>query len=525
MSNQNQYKNRVLSPSHYFHGWILVIFIVISRPIFAQTLPVSADSMFLLAQEYAKHGAYDKSLEEHLKVIRIYDLAEDHYNLCKSYNSVGLVYDKLGKYSASREFYDKALIELEFVPDKMMLSYVLNNIGMSMENQEKLDSAAIYYYHSLEIKTEIKDSTGISRTLNNIGGLRLQEGKFAEALENYLTSLEIKKELNDTIGLARAYSNIANVYGWLNILDSTEYYLFEGMKFTRQQSDQTIYSLYYQNFSALYSSNGNFELAYYYLDSNRMLQDGIFHEELASELANHQIIYDTEKKDAEIQKQRLKNKFLNEQQYRDRKEKGMYIALSVVLSFVLILLFFILKNRSQRIKRQEVLRDKENKLNQISTQRAKEQEVFLMKEIELKSNELLSTSTLTLQKQEIIVQLRQQLDNLKKENNDIPLELVKALDATFKQNINLDQEWKRFKVHFDKVHTSFFDSLLTLFPNLTESDLRHCAYIKIGLTTKEIATLFNISPSSVQKSRVRLKKKLNLSKEDDLYDFIKNQMS
>lgn len=106
----------------------------------------------------------------------------------------------------------------------------------------------------------------------------------------------------------------------------------------------------------------------------------------------------------------------------------------------------------------------------------------------------------------------------------IEKEKIKKINTELKTLISSNYNWDDFKIQFEKVHPKFFDYLHQQFPNLTTTAHRHIAYIKIGMTTKEIAKLLNITPASVQKSRVRLKKKLNLTKDDDLFDFIKNKI-
>lgn len=83
-----------------------------------------------------------------------------------------------------------------------------------------------------------------------------------------------------------------------------------------------------------------------------------------------------------------------------------------------------------------------------------------------------------------------------------------------------DDEWERLKVHFDTVHSGFFSRLKTQFPELTQSELQHCSYIKLQLQTKEIARMLNIDPKSVQASRYRIKKKMSLTIESDLREII-----
>lgn len=90
---------------------------------------------------------------------------------------------------------------------------------------------------------------------------------------------------------------------------------------------------------------------------------------------------------------------------------------------------------------------------------------------------------------------------------------------SFKQ---LDKDWKMFVANFEEVHPGFFSRLKKTHPLLSSNDIKHCACIKMNFGTKEIARFFNIKASSVQISRVRLKKKMNLPDSIDLRTYILN---
>lgn len=79
---------------------------------------------------------------------------------------------------------------------------------------------------------------------------------------------------------------------------------------------------------------------------------------------------------------------------------------------------------------------------------------------------------------------------------------------------------KTFEIQMDELHQEFFKKLKDQFPTLSNNDLRLCAYLRVGLNSKEIADILNIQPSSSYISRSRLRKKLNLKPEEDLYDFL-----
>lgn len=80
--------------------------------------------------------------------------------------------------------------------------------------------------------------------------------------------------------------------------------------------------------------------------------------------------------------------------------------------------------------------------------------------------------------------------------------------------------WEDFKFHFEKVHQGFFPKLMGKFPALTVKDQRMCAYIHLGLSTKELAGLLNITPESAEIGRIRLRKKLGLTRSQNLNSFL-----
>jgi PAS domain S-box-containing protein len=86
----------------------------------------------------------------------------------------------------------------------------------------------------------------------------------------------------------------------------------------------------------------------------------------------------------------------------------------------------------------------------------------------------------------------------------------------------LDRDWKMLIANFEEVHPGFFTRLNKEHPSLSLNDIKHCACVKMNFGTKEIARFFNIKASSVQMSRVRLKKKMNLPDTIDLRSYILN---
>jgi DNA-binding CsgD family transcriptional regulator len=113
------------------------------------------------------------------------------------------------------------------------------------------------------------------------------------------------------------------------------------------------------------------------------------------------------------------------------------------------------------------------------------------------------------------------LSQLKEKVKSLPTDdHIKEIFELIRDNIDQDQNWKKFRVEFTSIHPRFFDNLTTKFPDLSENNVQLCAYLRISLSSKEIANLMSISVSSVNKNRQRLRKKLYLEAETDLSEFL-----
>ncbi|MBK8878944.1 MAG: hypothetical protein IPN74_10460 [Haliscomenobacter sp.] len=147
----------------------------------------------------------------------------------------------------------------------------------------------------------------------------------------------------------------------------------------------------------------------------------------------------------------------------------------------------------------------------------------LQAEIDYKNKELASTTLHLLQKGEILHKIQDDIQRIARTCNqpDTRKDLL-SLTKVLAQDAQLDADWGQFAQHFDQVHSEFLRRLRERFPELTPRDQKLCAYLRMNLSTKEIAPLLNISVRGVEISRYRLRKKLHLEKEANLTDFLLN---
>lgn len=144
----------------------------------------------------------------------------------------------------------------------------------------------------------------------------------------------------------------------------------------------------------------------------------------------------------------------------------------------------------------------------------------LKSEIEYKNRELATTTMHLINKNEFMLRIKAILkENMEKNGPKKYLEkIVKGID----KNLLEDKGWEQFTKHFDQVHGDFFYKIKKEYTDLTPQEIKLCAYLKMNMSTKEIANLLNISVRGVEVSRYRLRKKLRISRDVNLVDFMMN---
>lgn len=205
-----------------------------------------------------------------------------------------------------------------------------------------------------------------------------------------------------------------------------------------------------------------------------------------------------------------------------------YFILFVILALFSIWLFF---------KRIEISRRKE-KLNHLLAYRQKERDYIQLassaekKIIKLKNDKLksdmihrdkeLANQTMDLiRKNKFLARIKEELEKLKMASNDELLkEKISSLIGKIDKDIDHNKQWEVFETAFDDVHEDFLKRLKARFPTLTPKELRLCAYLRMNISTKEIAPLMNISIRGVEICRYRVRKKLNIDRDTNLTSLI-----
>ncbi|PIQ21673.1 MAG: hypothetical protein COW65_07685 [Cytophagales bacterium CG18_big_fil_WC_8_21_14_2_50_42_9] len=142
-------------------------------------------------------------------------------------------------------------------------------------------------------------------------------------------------------------------------------------------------------------------------------------------------------------------------------------------------------------------------------------------EINNKNKELATSAMHVMHNLETMQKLRGQLQEVigDVQDKETMLQLKKLLKSV-DEDIKFENNWEQFELHFNQIHQDFLKRLANDFPQLTHRDIKLCAYLRLNLSTKEIASLLNLSLRGIEASRYRLRKKMDMDPEANLTDFI-----
>jgi ligand-binding sensor domain-containing protein/DNA-binding CsgD family transcriptional regulator len=218
--------------------------------------------------------------------------------------------------------------------------------------------------------------------------------------------------------------------------------------------------------------------------------------------------------------------------YRFSVLPAWYVSKWAFIGYLLLLcigVFILIRWQKKKfIVQQERHEEEQKKLNylkQLEIDKAKNRiteikNEKLQLEVENKNTELLNFTMHLVQKGELLSDLKTHMSKMTKVlENSSGLDELKKMIKVINDADKMDKDWENFIYHFDKAHNSFTINLKQKFPKLTANELKLCTFLRLNLSTKEIAQLMNISLRGVELGRYRLRKKLELPTETSLFDF------
>ena len=447
---------------------------------------------------YRYLGDYTRALDYYLQGLKLAEALEDIPRKAALLNSLGLISFKEKKYDKALEYYHEGLILAEELDFDFYISAFLANIADIHAEKEDFKKALEFHFRSLEIERQQQNLDGEAQSLTSLGHVYKEMEDYEKAIDSFKASLTIA----DSIGAARSVALNCNQ---LSLIYRTQKRLQRSLEYgqralasaTRQGFKEQIYSAHL-NLAKGYAAMSDYEQAYENYKAYTSMKDSVFNETKTEQMTEMQVKYETEKKEQQIASMQKEA----ESEVFKRNAYALGLFGTFIIAGLIIGWLKVRMNRAKKIK---------------------EQEDFLTGEkLRLYEKELKRFTKNALEKTNRIESLNQELEKVREEIVDGSGQYLGHLDKLMQATILTEMEWEEFKTLFEKVHPGFFGSLRTRYPDLSAAEIRMAALVKLNLTSKEISGMLGISHESVNKSRYRLRKKLNLLKDEKLETHLKN---
>ena len=464
-----------------------------------------------MCQGYLLKDIYDKALEYGLKSLEIREGLESKEDIAFTLRTLGWLYYDIEDSELAQEYHEKVLnIHLE-MNDHERIAYSYNSLGLVQAQKNDHEKAIRYFLESLKLKGQLAKKDRISESLKNIGISYSALEEYGIAMDYLLKASKIFHETNDLYRLAQVYNELALVYTRLNQLEVAGETLDRGGPIIDQLSDsQELKIKYYLVSSEYHEKVGDHAKALADHQAYNKIYNKVLSREQNHKLAQMRVTHEAEKRDGQI-------KILaKEKELAELKRQGWMIG----IFFLFVIATLVVTRMRSSFKKRKAIYEANQSL---AAERLKNEKLIqqnLKNELQFKSQELINFGLHISQKNELYINFIKQLQELEFLNKYDAREQIRGLIHFFSQKLKFNETLDHYETDLENINEDFFFRLQTKFPHLTDHDKRLAAQLRRKLSSKEISSLNNISVKSVEISRYRLRKKLNLKKGQSLIEFI-----
>jgi tetratricopeptide (TPR) repeat protein len=509
------------------------------------------------------------AVELYLNVISYYKQieklsVEQVKSLVSFYIPLGASHEELGMWNRSLNFYFEALNlaeEYNFEPQKAM---IYNNMGTIYYTLGELEKAEFYLLKAIDINKKNGTKKELFNNYNNLGGIHIKRKDYNRALETSLLAIQqldnekdvylyyfmqnnlatiylLKNDPNLAISylsnakehqikhefisdLVQTYASLSHAFEMIGMKDSAQLYMEKSLQQVQLIDNKHIESRILQETADYYERNGKMGKAYNALKRVSQINDSI------SRVDNQQKMNDLERMyfaDKKIREKELEIKNITLQKLASDRLWIISASIAILLIIVVLYLINYSKNKEKERKNEELLLQHQTELHEKEKELQKQKESDLNDTIDKKNRELASYTLYVIKNNEFIADIKEELKQLLLELNPKDRhyrEHIRQLINKLNQQHSTDN-WEEFSYYFEKVHPSFYRNLEEHYPDLTLKEKRLCAFLKLGLSSKEISAITFKEVRSVESARNRLRKKLEINPEDSLTEFLQNNIS
>lgn len=442
---------------------------------------------------YMDKGDFDHALKHFFLALENAQLNHDSINLMYIHLNIGTLYQRLGKFDNALDSYLKSLeiSRLTKNTEGLALAY---SIGIIYKERQDYQTALKYYTMALPACIDLGKFADVANIYSNMSNVYMLQKRYPDAAIILRKSISLSALRGNNRQLGIAYANMGKTKELQGHYDSAIYYLDMSRAVFVELGMRNLESIALRMMSEAYESDHDYKNALYYHKEYILLADSIHSEKVDKQIAELQLNYETEKKDKE-------NSLLKKDIEFEKGKSYYLLLLALLLVFAgivsFVLFYFIRKNTLT------------------SKHLAESKAASLVAKLEGQKREL-TLGALSLSRNlefinSIIGELKELSDYVSEGGLRSLNNIVRKLGRQ-----QSEKSWKEFEKRFSDIHNDFYSRLIADHPTLTQSEVKLSAFLKLGMNTKEICSITFQSVRAVEASRLRLRKKLNISSGENL---------
>lgn len=517
-----------------------------------QSIPSCAVSNKVMGEIFEYRHNFQPSINYYLISIKHFKSLDDKDELARIYNRLGHIYiNNHYDYEQGMLYVNTAMEYAEEAGNSKEMAAAYNSLGGIYYYRNDLDKASSYFRDALRIREEIGDESGIAASLNNVGEIYRLKGDFGRAIDYYQQAIKINQRIRHNRYLSINYLNLGLIFSEKEDEKKALEYFGRSIALNREEGDTASIingMLQTGNFylkihkydeanatfdemmrlamlvddlkgqhdasfgqSLAYDGKGNTRKAFELYKQYSALHDTLFARAKADQLDELHSRLNLRLKEKELA---LKDNEIALLQREKSLAHSRQLLLLLSLIAVIAITILIYSQQQSRHYKNKLMMEQEAALS-------KAKQDLMEVELRNKSNDLTNVALHLVEKNKFLQELQAELKKLREVPPAQRENRIKELTLNVQQNINQQKDLDEFQAHIDELNRSFYSKLRSRFPNLTKNEEHLCAMLRLDLSSKEIASLNNITVRAVEMGRYRLRKKFNIPSTLSISDFLK----
>lgn len=422
-------------------------------------------------------------------------------------------YMKLKDLNQAFHYVDEALAIYKSLNDSTNLARCYNSKGLVYIQLPDNKKAEENFKAALEINRKIGNKKAVASNLNN---LCLYEGNTPEKISMLYEAIALNDSLGATWSLSENYNNLGTQYFYARSYDKALSALDTAINYARQINAKELISDNYRYKSWVYAGKKDFAEAY-----QNLLQLYEAEQELLTMNEMRQIELNVIQKRLRAKEQEM---IMQEQAFEIRSLRlWTFIAVLIAIALFMGLSYMVFRYRHQKkiqlLEADKRLQKQEKELITLKLKQAENETRQTQQELDYNRQELTNFAFFVRSRNDILAHIQGMIKEGYKLSPGETERHLRSINAYISQFNARNTETELL---IDKINAEFIDKLSKLHPDLSKNEQRLASLLRIGLSTKEIASVIDSTPKTVNMARYRLRKHLNLETDDSLTEYMQS---